>query len=142
VIVLDTSGVLAAIDPRQAEHAAAAGVLVRPQRRILSPFVLAELDYLIATNGDQLAELALLRDVARGAYELAPFSADDVAAAISIVDRYADLRLGLADASIVVLARRHHCRDVLTLDQRHFRVVLGPDDKPFRLLPLDESETA
>jgi predicted nucleic acid-binding protein len=137
VILLDTSGVLAAIDPRQAQHAEAAHILLRPQRRILSPFVLAELDYLIAANGGQSAELALLGDVARGAYELGSFGAEDVAAAMSVIDRHADLRLGLADASIVILARRHRCLDVLTLDQRHFRVVLGPGDKPFRLLPHD-----
>jgi predicted nucleic acid-binding protein len=137
VILVDTSGVLAAIDPRQAQHAAAARVLAQPQRRILSPFVLAELDYLVAANGGQTAELTLLTDIARGAYELEAFSAGDVAAAIEVIERFADLRLGLADASIVVLARRHHCLDVLTLDQRHFRVVLGPADQPFRLLPHD-----
>jgi predicted nucleic acid-binding protein len=137
VILVDTSGVLAAVDPRQRHHAAAARELTRPQRRILSPFVLAELDYLIATNAGQGVELQLLGDVARGAYELASFSADDVAAATVVMRRFADLGLGLADASIVVLARRYDCLDVLTLDQRHFRVVLGPEEKPFRLLPHD-----
>jgi predicted nucleic acid-binding protein len=140
VILLDTSGVLAAIDPRQVHHAAAARVLVRPQRRILSPFVLAELDYLVATNGGQMAELTVLADVGRGAYELGALSAADVDDAIGVIKRYADLGLGLADASIVVLARRYNCLDVLTLDQRHFRVVLGPNDKPFRLFPHDAAE--
>jgi uncharacterized protein len=137
VILLDTSGVLAAIDPRQVDHAAAARVMVRPQRRILSPFVLAELDYLIANNGGQAAEVTLLADVARGAYELVAFSEQDVTAAIGVIERFADLRLGLADASIVVLARRYQCLDVLTLDQHHFRVVRGPNNTPFRLLPHD-----
>jgi predicted nucleic acid-binding protein len=137
VILVDTSGVLAAIDPRQRHHAAAARELTRPQRRILSPFVLAELDYLVATNAGQAEELTLLDDVARGAYELVGYSAEDVAAANAVIRRYADLKLGLTDASIVVLARRYGCFDVLTLDQRHFRTVLGPDQKPFRLLPLD-----
>jgi len=137
VILVDTSGVLAAVDRRQAGHAAAARVLSRPQRRILSPFVLAELDYLIATHGGQMEELKLLGDVARGAYELEPFTAEDVLAASRIIERYADLQLGLADASIVVLAARYRCRDVLTLDQRHFRVVRGPNDQPFRILPQD-----
>jgi hypothetical protein len=137
VILVDTSGVLAAVDPRQRHHAAAARELTRQQRRILSPFVLAELDYLIATNAGQGVELELLGDVASGAYELAGFSAHDVAAAAIVMRRYADLELGLADASIVVLATRYECLDVLTLDQRHFRVVLGPKEKPFRLLPHD-----
>jgi uncharacterized protein len=108
VILHDTNGVLAAVDPRQVHHAAAARVLVRPQRRILSPFLLAELDSLVASNGGQMAELTVLGDVGRGAYELEACSAEDVDA-IGVIKRYADLGLGLADASIVVLARRYNC---------------------------------
>jgi predicted nucleic acid-binding protein len=52
------------------------------------------------------------------------------------MERYADLRISLADASIVVLAERHRVHDVLTLDERHFRV-LTADEKPLRLLPAD-----
>jgi uncharacterized protein len=137
VILVDTSGVLAAIDPRQSDHAAAARALTRAQPRILSPFVLAELDYLIATHGGQAEELKLLSDVSRGAYQLEAFTAGDVAAAQIVIERYADLRVGLADASIVVLAERHRCHDVLTLDQRHFRVLRGPGGQPFLLLPHD-----
>ena len=128
---------LAAVDPRQAHHAAAARVLRAPQRRILSPFVLAELDYLILTHGGQAEALKLLEDVARGVYELAAFTAADVAAAIGILDRYPGLRLGLADSSVMVLAERYRCLDLLTLDQRHFRAVIGPGGAPFRLLPFD-----
>jgi len=137
VILVDTSGLVAALDPRQAHHAAAARVLLHPQRRVLSPFVLAEFDYLIGRNGGQAEELKLLGDVARGAYQLEFFNAADIAAAMAIIRRYADLGLGLADASIAVLAERNACSDVLTLDQRHFRVVQGPDGRPFRLLPAD-----
>ena len=137
MILVDTSGVLAAVDPRQVHHIAAAQVLLRPQRRILSPFVLAELDYLIARNGGQAEELKLLGDVARGVYQLEHFSGADIAAAMAVIERYADLHLGLADASVAVLAERYGCRDVLTLDQRHFRTLRGPRGEPFRLLPLD-----
>ena len=137
MIIVDASGVLAAIEPRQAYHAVAADVLTRPGRRLLSPFVLAELDYLIARNSGQTEASKLLADVARGVYQLEPFSAADIADCIAVIRRYTDLQIGLADASIVVLAARHHCYDVLTLDQRHFRAVRGPRGKAFRLLPLD-----
>ena len=60
----------------------------------------------------------------------------DVARAHAIIQRYADLQISLADASIVVLSERHRGRDVLTLDERRFRV-LTADRKPFRLLPAD-----
>ena len=137
MILVDTSGLVAALDPRERYHAGAAEVLRRPASRILSPFILAEVDYLITTGHGQAEELKLLRDIARGVYELAPFGSDDVSATILLVERYADLGLGLADASILVLAERHRCLDLLTLDQRHFRAVRGPSGQPFRLLPLD-----
>jgi predicted nucleic acid-binding protein len=138
VIVLDTSGLLAAIDSSQRFHDAAKEVLggaVDPL--ILSPFVLAELDYLLAMRVGRGAELALLEEVARETYRLASFSIGDVAEARRIIVQYADLRIDLADASNVVLANRHDTLDMLTLDERHFRTLSGPGGRPFRVLPAD-----
>jgi predicted nucleic acid-binding protein len=138
VIVLDTSGLLAAIDSSQRLHSAAATALRSADGPLLlSPFVLAELDYLISTRVSPTAATALLDQVANGAYRLEPMGAEDVARASEIIGRYHDLELGLADASIVVLAERHGTHDVLTLDERHFRAVAGPGGRPFRVLPAD-----
>jgi predicted nucleic acid-binding protein len=63
-------------------------------------------------------------------------SSTDVGQARKIINRHADLGITLADASIVVLAERHDVREVLTLDQRHFRV-LAAAGEPFRVLPAD-----
>ncbi len=136
MILLDASGLFAALDEAEPEHLAAAEAL-RAARgpRLLSPFVLAELDYLLATRVGQGAELALLDEVARGAYRIEPFGAGDVASAREVVARYADLEIGLADASIVVLADRHSTVDVLTLDRRHFGALRGPGGRPFQLVP-------
>ncbi len=138
MIVLDTSGLLAAIDASQRHHSSARRALEAAEPPfVLSPFVLAELDYLLATGVGRRAQSALLAEVEHGAYELAPFAAADVSAARLILERYADLDLGLADASNVVLAERHATRDILTLDERHFRAVTTVSGQPFRLLPSD-----
>ena len=102
----------------------------------LSPFVLAELDYLLATKVGPKAQEAFLDEVARGAFDVESFSAADVKRALEVIRRFSDLAIGLADASIVVLAGRHACDTVLTLDERHFRV-LRAGEMPFRLLPSD-----
>jgi predicted nucleic acid-binding protein len=138
VILLDTSGLLAALDASQSHHTEAAASLAaaRPPL-LLSPFVLAELDYLIASRVGPAARGGLLEEVERGAYLLEPITGSaDIARAHAIIQRYTDLQISLADASIVVLAERHRVRDVLTLDERHFRV-LTANSKPFRLLPAD-----
>ena len=136
MILLDTSGLLAAIDSSQRMHSACAAVLAKARPPLLlSPFVLAELDYLLATRVGVAAETALLDEVSRGAYRLEAFAASDVATARKVIEKYSDLEVGLADASIVVLAARHRTRDVLTLDKRHFRALRTLDRKPFRILP-------
>lgn len=137
MILLDTSGLLAALDASQSWHPQAALALRSAQPPlVLSPFVLAELDYLLATRVGRQAQADLLNEVESGAYALAPMSAADVGHARQVVERHADVGVSLADASIVVLAERHRFSTVLTLDQRHFRV-LSAAGEPFRILPAD-----
>jgi uncharacterized protein len=137
VILLDTSGLLAALDSAQRRHSeSAASLRAATPPLLLSPFVLAELDYLLATRVGEPARMSLLGEVARGAYDLQPFAPADIRNATAVIKRHADLGISLADASIVVLAIRHDARDVLTLDERHFRV-LDANRNPFRLLPAD-----
>jgi len=137
VILLDTSGLLAAIDSSQSQHAKSAAALRQATGPLLlSPFVLAELDYLLATRVSADAQHALLEEVARGAYRLQPFTAEDVASAAVILGRYRDLGIGLADASIVVLAERYGALEVLTLNHRHFQALRGPGGRRFRLRPV------
>ena len=136
--MLDTSGLLAALDGSQHQHRNAAEVLRQAAGPfLLSPFVLAELDYLIGQRVGHEAQIALLDEITRGVYRLEPFSSDDLGRAKRIMERYADLRIGLADASVVVLAERHRTLDLLCTDERHFRALKGYGGKTFQLLPLD-----
>ena len=138
MILVDTSAVLQRASSTAQRHQDVVRVVERLDGPfLLSPFVLAELDYLLGARHGQAQQLALLTEVADGAYELAPFGREDVVAARGVVERYGDLRVGLADASLVVLAERHGTADVLTFDHRHFRAMSGPGGRPFRVLPDD-----
>ena len=139
MIVLDTGGLYAALDANEQLHGRCVAALVVAQPpRLLSPFILAELDYLIGVRVGHEAQMALLGEVVRGVYRLEPFSEEDVERARQVMERYADLAIGLADASVVVLSQRHLTLDLLCTDQRHFRTLRGPGGKAFRLLPYDE----
>lgn len=138
MILVDTSAALqlaSSTAHRHAEVVEVVGELDGPF--LLSPFVLAELDYMLGTRHGQGAQLAMLDEVGEGTYELAEFDRADVGSAVGVIRRYEDLRVGLADASIVVLAEKHQTSDVLTFDFRHFRAMRGPGGRPFRLLPDD-----
>lgn len=135
-LLADTSGVLSALFAEQNRHRECAEIVAdTAQPPLLSPFVLAELDFMIAARAGVDAELDFLAQVESGAYELVPFTPEQVGRARLIASRYRDLEIGLTDASIVVLAHDRGIRDVLTLDERHFRVLAK--ETPLRLLPAD-----
>jgi uncharacterized protein len=136
VIVAETSGLLAYFQATEPQHRAASAVVDNPANEfVVSPYVIAELDYLTADRSGVDAELAMLRALATEDYALATFDADDIALAIEVIDKYADQEIGLADASIIVLADRYKTKQILTLDHRHFDVVRPLSGGRFKLLP-------
>jgi predicted nucleic acid-binding protein len=138
VIICDTSGLLAAYWSGDARQKPVLDQLKNdPGPLVLSPFVLAELDYMVLREAGVRSELDVLSDVAQGVYHLADFSRSDIAAAAAVIDRYADLRIGLADASIVVLADRFRTTRLLTFDERHFRSIRPLSAEAFTILPAD-----
>ncbi len=69
-------------------------------------YVVAELDYLLASRLGVDEELTALEELAGGAYDLLIFDAADMNAAAEVIAQYRDLGIGIADASLVVLAQR------------------------------------
>jgi predicted nucleic acid-binding protein len=138
LILIDTDGLYRALDASARDHEDVRNVLESTDEPlILSPFVLAELDYFIRKKLGQEAQLELLSEIEDGAYELQLFDSNDVAEARSIINQNSALGISLADASIVVLARKLRAQRVLTFDG-HFRK-LQPDGATsfFVLLPSD-----
>ena len=135
MIILDTSALFAFLRTGDPDNEAVTGVLLTKEPLIVSPFVIAELDYLVEARAGVRAELQMLADIASGAYELPVLSAADLIACAGVIDKYADQRVGVTDASLVVLAERYQTRRICTLDHRHFGVMRGTDGTPFELLP-------
>lgn len=138
LLVLDTSGLVALLDRDDAHHDAVADVITADVGPLyLSPFVLQEVDYLVSKRIGTEPALRVLEDVAAGAYQLEAFGTVDLAVALAVMRRYLDLSLGLADASIVVIAARHGTDRILTLDERDFRTLRPLQGGSFTLLPAD-----
>lgn len=102
---------------------------------MVSPYVVVELAYLVADRLGVPAELAVLRELAGGAWELAGVSGADLDGVAAVIDRYRDQRIGVADASNVLLAQRYRTRTIATLDHRHFDVLPPLSGGRFTILP-------
>lgn len=136
MIIADASGLLAFFNRAEPAHASvSAAVHGAAKPLVVSPFVIAELDYLAATRLGVDAELAIIGELASGAYTLPQLTTDELTTCAEIIDRYRDQEIGATDASLVVLAARYRTRTVLTLDRRHFDVLRPLDGGRFTLLP-------
>jgi predicted nucleic acid-binding protein len=135
-VIVDTSALLAYFDSDEPDHDAVSTVIdAATEPLVVSPYVVAELDYLVVSRLGVSAELAVLRELAGGAWDLDPIGADELSLARTIIERYADQSIGVADASNVVLAARHNTKTIVTLDRRHFDVLRALDGGRFALLP-------
>ncbi|HEV3313143.1 MAG TPA: PIN domain-containing protein [Chloroflexota bacterium] len=138
MIVVDTSVIVAFMKASDAAHAnVSAWIDAERQELGTTPLIVSEADHLVFKLGGRNAAAALRADLAIGAYVL-EWWPEAIGAAMRIADRYANLRVSLADASLVALADRVATIEIATLDERHFRVLrpLSGGDA-FRLLPRD-----
>lgn len=126
-----------AADAADPDHQAAAWTLQAWDGELVaSPLILAEVDHLILSRLDVEAEIAFAKSLA-GAFTVPALEVRTLGSVAELCERYRDLELGLADASIVVLAARYGTRSLATFDQRHFRAVTPLGGGAFELLPAD-----
>jgi hypothetical protein len=136
-LIVDAGALYGAADATDPDHPAVLSTLEQwPGELVVSAFTAAEADHLVLSRLGIDAELALLEDLAV-TYTVQALDQGGLRSAHELCARYRDLELGLADASIVVLADQWSTHSLATFDQRHFRAVTALDGKPFRLLPAD-----
>lgn len=137
-LIVDAGPLYTQADRRDPDHAAVVEVLRAERGPLVVPaFAAAEADFLILRRLGIEAELALLADLAAGTYVVESLNQAELGTALELALRYRDLELGLADASLVVLAARHRTRRLLTFDERAFRTVTPLQGGHFELLPAD-----
>lgn len=123
-LICDTGPLLAALDAADPDHERCARLLTEADEDLVIPtLVLAELDYWCSRRLGSDAWLIFLDDLLAGVYRVEPPTGADLARCRELQGHYADLTLGVVDASVVALAERLSESKVATLDQRHFRAV-------------------
>ena len=131
-VLCDTGALLDYLVASAPDHRLFRKSIDRARTRYVPALVLAEVDYFL--RDERPAMRRFVRDLRRGAFTYAPLAIDHVARAMEIDERYADLRLGLVDASIVALAEDLGLARILTRDVRHFTAVRLRDGRAFELV--------
>jgi predicted nucleic acid-binding protein len=136
-VVCDTAPLVAAADRSSHAHSFVGGLIQELGRDlILLDVVLAETDYMLRSRVGPRSGRALIAAAATGAHTPAFLSPALLRRAAELDAGYAELQLGLVDASIMAYAERHDL-PILTFDFRDFRATTSAHG-PWRLVLTEE----
>lgn len=97
--------------------------------------VLVEVDYWIQQRLNPGVLVALLDDIAAGAYRVVDLASADYVRVRDICDRYADADIGFVDAAVLAIVERLDESKLATLDRRHFGLLRPRHRDSIALLP-------
>lgn len=133
-LLLDTGAFVALIDRSEKRHADCVAVLDAWSGAIVtSEAVLTETLYLVGPQWR--AQKICLEFFARGAFVLVPASTASLRRVSALMERYRDVPMDFADATLVALGEELATDTVFTLDHRGFSTYRLGTRKTFRMLP-------
>lgn len=131
-LICDTGALIDYLVESAPDHRLFRAAIDRARTRFVPGLVLAEVDYFL--RYERPAMQAFMRDLATGAFTYAPPTGGQLARAMEVDRRFADLDLGLVDASVVALAESLDVRRLATRDVRHFTAVRLSGGRAFELV--------
>lgn len=139
--LLDTSFWFALLNSREQQHAvvlATAQHIARQQAAapiVTATPVTAEVAYLVRRDLGAGALASFVESLVEPDYLLVQPTAEDYRRAAAVVRQYGDAHIDFVDAVLVAIAERLAIGRVLTLDQRHFRLIRPQHCEAFEILP-------
>lgn len=136
-MILTDSGFWAALlTPCDEHHAAAASAAerVRGENFVTTWPVLTEACYLILRDNGSGRVVEFVRTVQNGGCEIHDLPMDTLARIQTLMHKYRNLPMDLADASLVVLAEELDEARILSTDERDFKTYRWKRTKPFKNL--------
>ncbi|MFJ2029068.1 type II toxin-antitoxin system VapC family toxin [Streptosporangium sp. NPDC087985] len=127
MIVVDTGPIVAAAIRNDRRHGVCVEVFnqFRRERRelLVLAFVAGEASYMLGKIGGAKVEAGFLRSLKSGVFDLVDLTDDDLDRIADLVERYSDLPLGSADASVV---RRRASSNRRGVHSGHQGLLRGP----------------
>lgn len=135
-VPVDTGVLLGAVDTDDQHRERCVQVVSEHAGQLVAPaLVVAETAWMIEATLGPEAEARFVDSVAQGELEVFDPGSDDHGRCADLIRTYADLGLGLVDASVVVVAERLGLATIATLNHRDFRVVRPRHVPAFELIP-------
>ena len=137
MIIVDTGFWVALANRNDRHHERCKQALAGANERLISTWpVMTETCQLLVARLGVDAELAFVDSAARGAFDLFELTPGHLPRVHALMQRYKQLPMDLADASLVILAEHLGSGRILSTDQRDFGAYRWKSRKPFANLLL------
>jgi uncharacterized protein len=137
MIIADTGFFVALGNQSDRFHTQAVAVLSQFSESLITTYpVISETCYLLARESGIAVECTFLREIATGRITIFQLETSHLNRIADLIERYADLPMDLADASLVVLAEQLGHGRILTVDRRDFSVYRWQNNQAFENLLL------
>jgi predicted nucleic acid-binding protein len=133
-LLLDTGPFVALVDRSEERHGECVASLESWTGSIVTTeAVLTETLYLVGPQWR--AQKVALEFILRGAFQLVPSSHASLKRVAALMERYRNVPMDFADATLVVLGEELETDRIFTLDRRGFSTYRMNRRKPFRVIP-------
>ena len=138
MLITDTGFFFAIANKNDRYHTRAQHVLEAINETLITTYpVVTETCYLLLTTRGNAAQCTFLRSLYEGAFEIFHLERHHVDRMVELMEKYADLPMDMADASLVVLAEHLGHGRILTVDRRDFNTYRWNNSNPFKNLLLN-----
>jgi predicted nucleic acid-binding protein len=133
-ILLDTGALVALLDKSEKNHHRCVEFLKDFKGKLLTTEpVLTEAVYLLGSSVK--AQKICIEFISKGGATLVPQSPESLSRAIILIEKYKDIPMDFADATLVTLAEETGIDEVFTLDIRGFSAYRIHGRKAFKVWP-------
>lgn len=135
MLIVDANVLVAVMNRRDTHHARMTSLLdARDDEFVVTPYVVAEVAYLVQKFAGPDAEIAFMQSIRDGLFRQQPLDEQDLARIVELMGQFRDFPLGAADASVIAVAERLKIDQIASMDG-HFRAVRPRGLDFFTLLP-------
>ncbi len=124
-IILDTSAVIGLMDKKYKKHENLKTIFTKKDNLYILPSTaIGEICYMLNSRFGNKIELIFLEEIIKTGFQLELLKDMDIVRIIEILKKYDTLNIGYVDASIVAIAERLKTNKILTLDRKHFEIII------------------
>jgi predicted nucleic acid-binding protein len=136
-LLLDSGFLYATVDKGDTNHQRVQTVLLTlsPTDLILPTIVLVEVSYLLQKRHGHRAVRQFVKRIADSPILFEALTQTDLKRVYELLNIYADAKLDFVDVAITALAERLNIRQILTVDERDFRLIKPAHCAYFEILP-------